>query len=35
MKHISIHSVTSEQDVLDRIKYLGIKYGITLLNAYR
>ena len=35
MKHQSIHEVTSEQDILDRIKYLGNKYGITLLNAYR
>jgi len=35
MKHQSIHEVTSEEQVLDRIKYLGNKYGITLLNAYR
>ena len=35
MKHISVHSVTSEQDVLDKIKFLGNKYGITLLNNYR
>jgi len=35
MKHISMHEITSEAQVLDRIKYLGTKYGITLLNAYR
>ena len=35
MKHTSVHEISSEQDVLDRIKFLGNKYGITLLNAYR
>jgi hypothetical protein len=35
MKHTAIHEVISEAEILDRIKFLGNKYGITLLNAYR
>jgi len=35
MKHISMHEVNSESEILDRIKFLGNKYGITLQNAYR
>lgn len=35
MKHVSVHEVGSETQILERIKYLGNKYGITLINAYR
>lgn len=35
MKHLSAHAVNSEAEILERIKFLGNKYGITLQNAYR
>lgn len=35
MKHVAIHDVTSESQIIDRIKFLGNKYGITLNNLYR
>jgi len=35
MKHISLHQLNSEAQILERTKFLANKYGITLLNAYR
>ncbi|MCH4824307.1 hypothetical protein ML462_14115 [Gramella lutea] len=35
LKSISAHIITSEKEILDRVKYLGDKYNITLNNAYR
>lgn len=34
MKHLSIHNVSSEQQIIDRIKFLGVKYGINLSHGY-